>query len=186
LSPRGEALYLGMEGEFNLVDFQLANNVYHEAQEPTVMFSSVARDFSDFGAQYLDANILNALNRKGGDLLTPGLEDDRRRQTSKKKRGRKNKYYKQIDHEDDQEANHVSAESDPDGLDGIREEDDDDEEEAMQRRLKLEAARQVVRRETETDAERLRKEKAERDLQAEMAKQREVRATQEQAAQKRR
>lgn len=102
------------------------------------MFSSVARDFSDFGAQAIDANVLSALNRKGGDLVSPGVEEDRRRQGSRKKRGRKNKYYKQIDHEDDQEANHISDESERDRLDGIREEDDDDEEEAARRRLELE------------------------------------------------
>ena len=40
------------------------------------MFESVARDFSDFGAQVLAFDVLNALNRKGGDLLTPGVDDD--------------------------------------------------------------------------------------------------------------
>ena len=62
------------------------------------MFESVARDFSDFGAQVLAFDVLNALNRKGGDLLTPGVDDDgHRRKQQKKKRGRKNKYYRQID-----------------------------------------------------------------------------------------
>lgn len=50
LSPRGEALYAGMAGDFDIIDFQLQDNVYHEVQAPTVMFESVARDFSDFGA----------------------------------------------------------------------------------------------------------------------------------------
>lgn len=70
------------------------------------MFSSVARDLSDWGVKPYDATVLRALSRKGGDLVSPGLQEDNRRQASRKKRGRKNKYYKQIDHEDDQEANH--------------------------------------------------------------------------------
>jgi len=40
------------------------------------MFESVARDFSDFGAQVFAFDVLEALNRKGGDLLTPGIDDD--------------------------------------------------------------------------------------------------------------
>jgi hypothetical protein len=107
LSPRGELLYQGLAGDFDLIDFQLQDNVYAEKfeNEPTVMFESVARDFSDFGAQAFAFDVLEALNRKGGDLLTPGIEnEDKRRIANKKKRGRKNKYYKQIDQEDDEEA----------------------------------------------------------------------------------
>ena len=48
LSPREEAI-VGQEGD--LVEFQLADNVYAEtAAEPTAMFDSMARDFSEFGA----------------------------------------------------------------------------------------------------------------------------------------
>jgi hypothetical protein len=66
---------------------------------------SLARDFSDFGAQVFAFDVMEALNRKGGDLLTPGIENDTERRKSKvKKRGRKNKYYRQIDQEDDEEA----------------------------------------------------------------------------------
>ena len=73
------------------------------------MFESVARDFSDFGAKKHKCSLSmflkpkgETLNRKGGDLLTPffppGIDDDyARKNKSKKKRGRKNKYYKQID-----------------------------------------------------------------------------------------
>ena len=66
------------------------------------MFESVARDFSEFGAQVFAFDIQEALNRKGGNLVTPGLDDDRRKSnTNKKRRGRKNKYHKLIDQEDD-------------------------------------------------------------------------------------
>ena len=62
------------------------------------MFESVARDFSDFGAQVFAFDVLQAIGRKGGELITPGIDDDySRRKGQKKKRGRKNKYYKQID-----------------------------------------------------------------------------------------
>jgi len=43
------------------------------------MFSSVARDLSEFGVKPFDTNILRALNRKGGDLIAPGVEADKRR-----------------------------------------------------------------------------------------------------------
>ena len=40
------------------------------------MFESVARDFSEFGAQVYAFDIQNALNRKGGNLMTPGIDDE--------------------------------------------------------------------------------------------------------------
>ena len=62
--------------------------MYHEVQAPTVMFESCARDFSDFGAQVFAFDVLEALNRKGGDLVTPGIDDGYyRRKQSKKKKG---------------------------------------------------------------------------------------------------
>lgn len=159
LSPRGEALYRGMEHEFNLVDFQLQDNVYHDAQEPTVMFDSVARDFSDFGVQVFAFDVMNALNRKGGDLINPDLDEGTRKHSRKKQRGRKNKYYQQIDDEDDQEANHKSG-SEYDALDGIREEDDEDEDELNRKRQEIEAARLEREREEKAEADRLREEQA--------------------------
>jgi len=71
-------------------------------------------------------------------LITPGIDDEyNRKRSQKKKRGRKNKYYKQIDAEDDQEAHQISVDdSDNDGLDNVKEEDDesrDSEEEARRR-----------------------------------------------------
>lgn len=59
------------------------------------MFESVARDFSEFGAQVYAFDVQNALNRKGGNLITPGIDDEyAKKKALKKKRGRKNKYYK--------------------------------------------------------------------------------------------
>ena len=108
------------------------------------MFESVARDFSDFGAQVFAFDVMNALNRKGGDLVSPSMDDEIKKRSQKKNRGRKNKYYKQIDDEDDQEANHQS-ESDND-LDGIREEEDEDEDEVNRKRMEIEAARQEAKK----------------------------------------
>lgn len=51
------------------------NNVYADVEVPSVMFSNVAKDFSDFGAQAFDNNILKALSRKGGNLLNPSVEE---------------------------------------------------------------------------------------------------------------
>lgn len=99
LSP-GEAEYERLRANFDAVNFALQDNCYAEAfdNEPTLMFDSVARDFSDFGAQVFSFDVMEALNRKGGDLLTPGIENQIERRKSKiKKRGRKNKYYRQID-----------------------------------------------------------------------------------------
>jgi hypothetical protein len=136
LSPKAAELYQGMEGEFNLIDFQLQNNVYHDAHEaaPSNMFQSVARDFSDFGVQVFAFDVVKALNRKGGDLVNPNIEDRDTRKTNRKQRGRKNKYYRQIDDEDDQEANHISGSEYERALDGIREEDEEDDEELIKRR----------------------------------------------------
>ena len=40
-------------------------------------------------------DVQNALNRKGGNLITPGIDDEyAKKKAQKKKRGRKNKYYK--------------------------------------------------------------------------------------------
>jgi len=162
LSPRGEQLYQGMAGDFNLIDFQLNDNVYHDVEAPTEMFESVARDFSDFGAQVFAFDVLEALNRKGGDLITPGIDDDYgRKKSQKKKRGRKNKYYKQIDQEDDEEANQISGESE-DGLDGVKEEENEDDEEELNRKQQEIEARQRA----DKEAERRRKEKAAADLKA--------------------
>ena len=54
----------------------------------------------------LDINTALARKGAGADILMPGVDRDdySKRKTQKKKRGRKNKYYRQIDAEDDQEA----------------------------------------------------------------------------------
>ena len=78
------------------------DNVYAESRAPLV---TKGRDFSEAGTQAALNDITTALARKasGGELLTPGLDkvDYSRRRNQKKKRGRKNKYYRQIDAEDD-------------------------------------------------------------------------------------
>lgn len=77
------------------------------------------RDYSSFGVQVFSFDVLEALNRKGGELITPDVDGGSGRKKSlKKRRGRKNKYYKQIDQEDDEEANKMS-DSDRDGLDHV-------------------------------------------------------------------
>lgn len=38
LSPRGEEIYKGMDGEFNMVDFVLDAKLYGVSNEPSVMF----------------------------------------------------------------------------------------------------------------------------------------------------
>lgn len=40
------------------------------------MFESVARDFSEFGVQVFQFDVLNALGRKGGDLLNPSIDQE--------------------------------------------------------------------------------------------------------------
>lgn len=67
----------------------------------------------DFGTQD-DAGFLefqNALNRKHGGLMSQqeGDLEERRMKRKNRRRGRKNKYYAQIDHEDDQEAQQADA-----------------------------------------------------------------------------
>lgn len=99
-----------MEGEFNMVDFQMDNNLFGAmANQPSTMFTSVARDFSEFGHNPMDADLVYALNRKGGNLVEPNIEDEHARAGVRKKRGRKNRYYRIIDVEDEKEANKGSG-----------------------------------------------------------------------------
>lgn len=114
------------------------DNVYAESKAPQ---PKQQKEFSEMGTQAQPSEILSALARKGGDLLTPGVDKDdySKRKTTKKKRGRKNKYYRQIDAEDDEEADQMSDGSEDDGLDGIKEEDEEDEEERLAKQAKLRA-----------------------------------------------
>ena len=99
------------------------------------------KQYSEVGTQAAATDIMTALARKGGDLVTPGLDTDGdyKRKAGKKKRGRKNKYYRQIDAEDDQEADAMSEASDEDAHDEDEEEDEEDEEERIAKLAKLKA-----------------------------------------------
>ena len=125
--------------DFDGIDFNLFgknfDNVYAESRAPG---GRGGKEFSEMGSQAQPSDILTALARKGGDLMTPGLDKDdySKRKSQKKKRGRKNKYIAAIDAEDDEEADQMSDGSD-DGLDGIKEEDDEDEEERLAKMAKL-------------------------------------------------
>jgi len=109
---------------------------------------------------------LIALGRKGGDLVTPGIEKDdygASKKNLKKKRGRKNKYYRQIDAEDDEEADQMSDGSD-DGLDGIKEEDEEDDEEKAAKLAKMRDLEEQARlKEAEDDWLRMLRRKVEID-----------------------
>jgi hypothetical protein len=81
------------------------DNCYAESKGP--LAKDALKTYSEMGTQAQPSEILTALARKGGDLVTPGLDTDgdySRRRGTKKKRGRKNKYITQIDAEDDEEA----------------------------------------------------------------------------------
>ena len=120
-----------------------------------------------------DPNVLRALNRKGGDLVAPGQDDLGRRQAAgRKKRGRKNKYYRQIDHEDGKEAKRGGdPNSSEDGeLRNISEQDEEDEEEIQRRRNQVKAQREEAQQNEADEAERLRQQKAALDLRLELDK----------------
>jgi hypothetical protein len=98
-SPREYANFEGIDmARFG----QTFDNCYAEGKDP----GKKGKDFSEFGAQAQPSEILTALARKGGDLLTPGVDKDdyTKKKSTKKKRGRKNKYIAAIDAEDDEEA----------------------------------------------------------------------------------
>jgi len=123
------------------------------------------KEFSEIGTQFgQSTDMMNALARKGGDLVTPNLEKDdnnqSKRKTTKKKRGRKNKYYRQIDAEDDEEADQMTDGSNDDGLDGIKEEDEEDEEERLAKlaRQKAELERLEALNKQKAEQERKKKE----------------------------
>lgn len=75
----------------------------------------------------------NALNRNRGDVLQPIEETDELAHRKKgKRRGRKNKYYTQIDHEDDEEADAVNSEEEREAQLAVVKEQEE-EEEAMRK-----------------------------------------------------
>lgn len=88
---------------------------------------------------------MHALSRKGGNLVSKEPGENLTVHSSKKKRGRKNRYYRLIDVEDEKEANKHSQSEDGDDLDKINEEDysGDDDEEIAKKRMELEAKRKL-------------------------------------------
>jgi len=152
------------------------DNCYAEGKDPLKKL----KDFNEFGAQAQPSEIVMAMDRKGGDLLTPGVdkEDYSRKKAQKKKRGRKNKYIAAIDAEDDEEADQLS-ESD-DGLDGIKEEDEEDEEERQAKLAKMKELEEAARAaEEHGEWRRLLKKKVELDDMLEKARGGDYRAGQE-------
>ena len=108
------------------------NNVYADAKSKYMGM--------DFGTQdeYANIEFQDALNRKAGGLVsqTEGDLEERRNNRNNKRRGRKNKYYAQIDYEDDQEADQDEAPNDSRALQIIREQEE--EEETIKRQVAAE------------------------------------------------
>ena len=107
ISPMMRDDYAEMDLKFTKEDAYGAqgNNVYADAKSKYMGM--------DFGTQD-DAGFLefqDALNRKHGGLMSQmeGDLEERRVKRNNRRRGRKNKYYAQIDHEDDQEADNVEV-----------------------------------------------------------------------------
>lgn len=107
ISPMMRDDYAEMDLKFTKDDAYGAqgNNVYADAKSKYMGM--------DFGTQD-DAGYTefqDALNRKAGGLMSQqeGDLEERRMKAKNRRRGRKNKYYAQIDHEDDQEADHAEA-----------------------------------------------------------------------------
>lgn len=147
--PRGTQSYPAsptFQKEFDGPDFEhygnRVDNCYAESQAPRVRGDG--KEYSEMGTQAQPSEILTALARKGGDLITPKDNDNyHKKRSQKKKRGRKNKYYRQIDAEDDEEADQMSEGSEEDGLDGIKEEDEEDEEERLAKLAALQKQREL-------------------------------------------
>ena len=162
--------------EFDGTDFEhfgnRFDNCYAESQAPRVRGDG--KEYSEMGTQAQPSEILTALARKGGDLVTPGVDKDdySKRKSQKKKRGRKNKYYRQIDAEDDEEADQMSEGSEEDGLDGIKEEDEEDEEERLAKLAALKRQQELEEQERLRAAEEARKKKEAADKAAADAKSR--------------
>ena len=111
------------------------NNVYADAKSKYMGM--------DFGTQD-DAGyneFQDALNRKAGGLMSQqeGDLEERRMKAKNRRRGRKNKYYAQIDHEDDQEADMDQASDKEGDLQIIKEQEE--EEEQMRKQVQQEASR---------------------------------------------
>ena len=73
------------------------------------------------------------MSKQEGDL------EERRMKAKNRRRGRKNKYYAQIDHEDDQEADMDQASDKEGDLQIIKEQEE--EEEQMRKQVQQEATR---------------------------------------------
>jgi hypothetical protein len=100
-----------------------ANNVYADAKSKYMGMDFGTQDDAGFN------EFQDALNRKAGGLMSQHENDleERRMKAKNRRRGRKNKYYAQIDHEDDQEADMAEA-SDREGTLQIIKEQEEEEE----------------------------------------------------------
>jgi len=112
MTPEHLADYDGKEFKFGKEDmyYQQDDNVYAEAAVKKEATDEGVQ--GDMGAQ----EFFDAQRRKQGDLLTPMDDDEeiRKRKNKGKRRGRKNKYYAQIDAEDDEEAEAVEGSEEED------------------------------------------------------------------------
>ena len=79
------------------------NNVYADAKSKYMGMDFGTQDDSAF------LEFQDALSRKAGGLMSQQEADLEEKRTKRvnRRRGRKNKYYAQIDHEDDQEADQI-------------------------------------------------------------------------------
>lgn len=108
----------------------------------------------------------NALNRKHGDLMAKmDEEDEMHTRKGTRRRGRKNKYYNQIDLEDDQEVDPDEVSDKDADLQIIKEQEE--EEEALRKMVAASSKKQqevTAARTGKLDQERLtREQKAERE-----------------------
>lgn len=81
------------------------NNVYADAKSKYMGMDFGTQDDQGYN------EFQDALNRKHGGLMShpEGELEERRQKRNNKRRGRKNKYYAQIDHEDDHEVDYNEA-----------------------------------------------------------------------------
>jgi hypothetical protein len=106
----------------NGLPFDLKDNVYADVFEKA--------KGKDRGTQGNTDQIewQNALNRKHGDLMTQiDIDEEMRIRKGAKRRGRKNKYYNQIDMEDDEEVDYEEASDKDADLQIIKEQEEEEE-----------------------------------------------------------
>ena len=127
------------DSDYGVNNLKTSDNVYHDVYQKL--------KGKDRGTQGNASQVdwQEALNRKHGDLMTQiDIDEEMRIRKGARRRGRKNKYYNQIDAEDDEEVDYEEASDKDADLQIIKEQEEEEE-----------MLRQIVATETQKQVEQI-------------------------------